>query len=159
MYIMLSRSFGGIPCPPAVPGAGLVRAGPGAGGAAWGSGSMTRCAMVDHHAGILEAHRRYLRLVRGFGRDGSIPSRSCRQWRDQREPDEGFTRRLAVCRLLRGGWRLSPLGAGPSQPRPARRSDDQDLAARLLVPILTLLELIRSEVAAQHASGPAGQAQ
>lgn len=66
---------------------------------------------LDRQPDILEAHRRHLRLVRRFGRDEvtmgfSIAAEVCRQWRDQREHDEDFSRRLAI--FHGPDWRLSP---------------------------------------------------
>jgi hypothetical protein len=66
---------------------------------------------LDRQPDILGAHRQHLRLVRRFGRDEvtmgfSVAAEICGQWRDQREHDEEFNRRLAV--FHGPDWRLSP---------------------------------------------------
>jgi TniQ len=60
---------------------------------------------------IIRAHTQHLRLVRRFGRDEvtmgfEIAAEICRQWRDEREHDEEFSRRLAI--FHGPNWRLSP---------------------------------------------------
>lgn len=76
-----------------------------------GSGNTNIQPSLDRQPDILEAHRRHLRLVRRFGRDEvtmgfEIASEICRQWRDQREHDEEFSRRLSI--FHGSDWRLSP---------------------------------------------------
>lgn len=87
---------------------------------------------LDHHADIVAANRRHLRLVRRFGRDEvtmgfSVATEVCRQWRDQREHDEEFSHRLTIFHGL--GWRLSP-----SDPTVAAAAYPQAVAlTRLLI--------------------------
>jgi hypothetical protein len=66
---------------------------------------------LDRHPDILRVHRQHLRLVRRFGRDQvtlgfEIAAEICRHWRDQREYDEEFSRRLGI--FHGPDWRLSP---------------------------------------------------
>lgn len=76
-----------------------------------GSANTSIQPSLDGQPDILEAHRRHLRLVRRFGRDEvtmgfEIASEICQQWRDQREHDEEFSRRLSI--FHGPDWRLSP---------------------------------------------------
>jgi TniQ protein len=66
---------------------------------------------LDRQPDILRAHTQHLRLVRRFGRDEvtmgfEIAAEICRQWREQREHDEEFSRRLSI--FHGPDWRLSP---------------------------------------------------
>lgn len=76
-----------------------------------GSGSTSIQPSLHGQPDILEANRRHLRLVRRFGRDEvtmgfEIADEICRQWRDQREHDEEFARRLSI--FHGPDWQLSP---------------------------------------------------
>jgi TniQ len=76
-----------------------------------GSGGTGFQPSLDRHPDILRAHRQHLRLVRRFGRDEvtmgfAIGAEICRQWRDQREHDKEFGRRLTI--FHGPDWRLSP---------------------------------------------------
>lgn len=76
-----------------------------------GSGSTSIQPSLHQQPDILEAHKRHLRLVRRFGRDEvtmgfEIATEICRQWRDQREHDEEFARRLTI--FHGPDWHLSP---------------------------------------------------
>lgn len=66
---------------------------------------------LDRQPDILRAHTQHLRLIRRFGRDEvtmgfEIAAEICRQWREQREHDEEFSRRLSI--FHGPDWRLSP---------------------------------------------------
>jgi hypothetical protein len=79
-----------------------------------GSGSTGFQPSLDRQPDILSAHRLHLRLVRRFGRDEvtmgfAIAAEICRQWRDQREHDQEFCRRLTI--FHGPDWRLSPADA------------------------------------------------
>jgi Bacterial TniB protein/TniQ len=76
-----------------------------------GSGAASIQPSLDRHPDIVEAHRQHLRLVRRFGRDEvaegfEIAATICQRWRDQREHDEEFNRRLSIFHGT--DWRLSP---------------------------------------------------
>ena len=76
-----------------------------------GSGAGSIQPFLGRHPEIVEAHRQHLRLVRRFGRDEvtegfEIAATICQRWRDQREHDEEFNKRLSI--FHGADWRLSP---------------------------------------------------